>query len=64
MDGVGDLARSVGDGIAGLIGGAFRAFGAVVQGVFGALESLLPGLLLPIVAIALVLVVGWSLIKR
>jgi hypothetical protein len=64
VDGAGDLARSVGDGIAGLIGGAFRAFGAAVQGVFDVLQSLLPGLWLPVVAIALVLVVGWSLIKR
>ena len=46
------------------IGGAFRAFGDAVQGVFGVLQSLLPGLWLPIVAIALVLLVGWSLIKR
>lgn len=64
MDAAGDLVRTLGDGIVGLIGGAFRAFGAAIQGVFGILQSLLPGLWLPVVAFVVLLVVGWSLIKR
>ncbi len=56
--------RTLSDGIVGLIGGAFRAFGAAIQAVFGIFQSLLPGLWLPIVALAVILVVGWSLIKR
>lgn len=64
MNIAGDLLRTLGDGIVGLVGGAFRAFGAAIQAVFGILHSLLPGLWLPVVALAVILIVGWSLIKR
>jgi hypothetical protein len=64
VDIAGDLLRTLGDGIVGLVGGAFRAFGAAVQAVFGILQSLLPGFWLPVVALAVILVVGWSLIRR
>lgn len=64
MDAAGELMRTLSDGIVGLIGGAFRAFGAAIQAVFGVFQSLLPGLWLPVVAFAVLLVVGWSLIKR
>jgi hypothetical protein len=56
--------RTLADGITGLVGGAFRAFGAAVQAVVGIFQSLLPGFWLPVVAVAVLLVVGWSLIKR
>ena len=62
MDAVGGLLQSVGDGVVGLVGGAFRAFGAAIQGVVGALQSVLPGGWLPVVAGAVLLVVAWNLI--
>lgn len=64
MDAVGGLLRGIGDGIVGLVGGAFRAFEAAVQAAFGLLQSLLPGLLLPIVGFVVLIAVAWSLIKR
>jgi hypothetical protein len=64
MDALGGLLQSVGAGITGLVGGAFRAFGDAIQGAVHALQSVLPGFWLPAAAIALVLVVGWTLIKR
>ncbi len=64
MDAAGDLMRTLSDGIVGLVGGAFRAFGAAIQAVFGILQALLPGLWLPIIGFVVLLVVGWSLIKR
>ncbi len=58
------LARAVGDGVAGLVGGAFQAIGAAFRGVFAALQGVLPGLWLPIVVVAVLIVVGWQLAKR
>ena len=61
MDG---LARSVGNGIAGLVGGAFEAIGAGVRGFFHAAEVALPGGLVFVVAFIAVVAGGWLLIKR
>jgi hypothetical protein len=63
VDGIGGLFDSLARAIAGLFGGALRAFGDAVQGVFGVFQSFLPGLWLPAVAIAVVLIVGWRLAK-
>jgi hypothetical protein len=63
VDGIGGLFDSLASAIAGLFGGALRAFGDAVQGVFGVFQSFLPGLWLPAVAIAVVLIVGWRLAK-
>jgi hypothetical protein len=38
--------------------------GAAVNAIFAMLEGILPGLWLPVVGIAVVLAVGWQLIKR
>jgi hypothetical protein len=65
MDDVfGGLARAIGEGITGLVGGAFQAMGAAVNAIFAMLQGILPGLWLPVVAVAVVLTVGWKLIKR
>ena len=61
MDG---LARSVGNGIAGLVGGAFDAIGAALRGIVDALSTALPGGLLPIVVFVLAAIGFWVLIKR
>jgi hypothetical protein len=64
VDGPGGLFQALATAIVGLFGGAVRAFGDAVQGVFGAFQSVLPGLWLPVVAIAVVIFVGWNLARR
>ena len=64
MDIAGNLLQTLGDGIVGLVGGAFRVFGAAIQAAFGIVQSILPGLWLPIVAVVVAIVVFWNLIKR
>ena len=61
MDG---LARSVGNGITGLVGGAFDAIGAALRGIVHSLETALPGGLLAVVVFVVLVVAGWSLAKR
>lgn len=61
MDGLG---RAVGDGISGLIGGALSSIGAAVNGIVSALSTALPAGALPVLAVLLVLVVGWLIIRR
>ena len=70
MDGIGglfrtlaELFRTLAESFVGLFSGVVRAFGDAVQGVFAVFQSLLPGLWLPVVAIVIVLVVGWRLAK-
>ncbi|HSO29396.1 MAG TPA: hypothetical protein VLS28_12730 [Candidatus Sulfomarinibacteraceae bacterium] len=64
MDIAGDLLQTLADGIVGLVGGAFRVFGAAIQTVFDVVQSILPGLWLPVVAVVVAIVVFWNLIKR
>jgi hypothetical protein len=59
-----ELGRTVGDGITGLVGGAFEVIGDALRGIVAAGERALPGGLLWVV-VFLVLVVGaWTLAKR
>jgi len=60
----GGLIRAIGGGISSLVGGAFEALGGAANGIFNALHALLPGFWLPVVAVAVVIAVGWQLIKR
>lgn len=61
MDG---LARAIGDGISGLVGGALTSIGAALAGIVRALETALPAGALPVLAILAALVVGWRLVRR
>ena len=61
MDG---LARSVGDGITGLVAGAFAAIGAALRGIVAAGEQALPGGLLWAVVFVLLVAGAWTLAKR
>lgn len=63
MDGIGGLFNTLASAVTGLFSGMVRAFGDAVQGVFNAFQSALPGLWLPAVGIAIVLIVGWRLAK-
>jgi hypothetical protein len=60
----GDLIRTVGDGISGLVVGAIGAIGAGISTIINALEAALPGPLFPIVVIGtIVLLVTWLIRK-
>ena len=61
MDG---LARSIGDGITGLVGGALTAIGGALSGILDALATALPAGVLPVLGIALVVVILWRIIKH
>jgi hypothetical protein len=61
MDG---FARSIGDGITGLVGGALTAIGGALSGILDALATALPSGALPVLGIALVVVILWRIIRR
>ena len=60
----GDLIRTVGDGISGLVVGAIGAIGTGISTIVKTLQAVLPGPLLPIVVVGTsVLFVTWLLRK-
>jgi fructose-specific phosphotransferase system IIC component len=61
MDG---FARSIGDVIAGLMGGALSAIGQALSGMVDALSAALPAGVLPVLGIGLVAVILWRVIRR
>jgi hypothetical protein len=61
MDG---LARSVGNGITGVVGGAFDAIGNGLRGMVDAGNRSLPGGLFFVLIFVVVVLVGWNLAKR
>jgi hypothetical protein len=61
MDG---FARSIGDGITGLVGGALTGIGGTLSGILDALATALPAGALPVLGIALVVVILWRIIRR
>lgn len=64
MNIAGDLLGGIGRGIVGLVEGALRALGAAFGGVIHALGSALPGPWLLVVAVAVIVLVVWSVFKR
>lgn len=61
MDG---LVRSVGNGITGLVSGAFDAIGGALRGIVASLNAALPGGMLAAVVFVVLVVVAWNFIKR
>jgi hypothetical protein len=61
MDGLG---QAVGNGITGLIAGAFDAIGSVLRGMVNAGNQALPNGLFWLLLFAALLIGGWTLIKR
>jgi hypothetical protein len=57
-------ARSVGNGITGLVAGAFDAIGAALRGIVAAVERALPNGLLWAVIFVLLVAGAWTLAKR
>ena len=61
MDGLG---RAVGDGITGLVAGAFDVIGSTLRGMVEAGNRVLPGGLFIALVFVIVLFVGWNLARR
>jgi hypothetical protein len=59
-----DLGRTVGNGITGLVGGAFDAIGDAVRGIVAAGERALPNGLLWAVVFVVLVIGAWTLAKR
>jgi Flp pilus assembly pilin Flp len=59
-----DLGRSVGNGISGLVGGAFEAIGAALRGIVAEGERVLPNGLLWAVIFVVLVIGAWTLAKR
>jgi hypothetical protein len=59
-----DLGRTVGNGISGLVGGAFEAIGAALRGIVAEGERVLPNGLLWAVLFVVLLIGAWTLAKR
>ena len=64
MNVAGDLLQSIAGGISGLVGGAIGAIVAAFGTVVHALQSVLPGPLLPIVAGLLAITFLWWLFRH
>ena len=61
MDG---FLHTIGNGISGLVSGAFAVIGATLRGMVNALDSALPGGLLLAVVFVILVVAAWQLAKR
>jgi len=61
---MGGLAQSVGNGITGMVSGAFEFIGSSLRGIVQAAEVALPGGMLFVVAFFVLMFVGWNLIRR
>lgn len=64
MGPAGDLARSIGEGISGLVAGSISAIGAGVGSMVGALQTALPGPLFPIVVGGAIVLIAWWVLRR
>jgi Flp pilus assembly pilin Flp len=61
MDGLG---QAVGNGIVGLVGGAFDAIGGVLRGMVNAGNQVLPNGLFWVIIFVVLVAGGWTLAKR
>ncbi len=61
---MGDLVRSLGNGISNLIQNAFDAIGDALRGVLDSFESIVPFPLSLLVLAVVVAAIGWVLVKR
>jgi hypothetical protein len=61
---VDSLGRSIGNGISGLMAGAFDAIGAALRGIVDAGERALPNGLLWAIVFVVLLIGAWTLAKR
>ena len=59
-----DLGQTVGNGITGLVSGAFEAIGAALRGIVAAGERALPNGLLWAVVFVMLVIGAWTLARR
>jgi hypothetical protein len=59
-----DLGRTVGNGITGLVSGAFEAIGAALRGIIAEGERVLPNGLLWAVIFVVLVIGAWTFAKR
>lgn len=64
LNAMGGLIDSVGNGITGLVAGAFDAIGAALRGIVNAGNQVLPGGLLWVVVFVALVATAWTLAKR
>jgi hypothetical protein len=60
----GDLIRTVGDGISGLVVGAIGAIGTGISTIIRTLQALLPGPLFPLVIGGTAVLFVWWLLRK
>jgi len=56
--------QSIGNGISGLVAGAFAVIGQTLRGMVNALDTALPGGLLLAVVFVILVVAAWQLARR
>ena len=61
---MGDFARTIGQGISGLVGGSIAAIGGAIGAIIGQLQTWLPGPLFPIIVGGVVVLVVWWLLRK
>jgi hypothetical protein len=64
LNGMDGLGQAVGNGITGLVGGAFDAIGGVLRGMVNAGNQALPNGLFWVVIFVVLLAGAWTLVKR
>jgi hypothetical protein len=60
----GDLAKAIGEGISGLVAGSIAAISAGIGTMVGALQTVLPGPLFPIVVGGVIVLIAWWVLRR
>lgn len=61
---MGDFIGSIGNGIAGLVGGAFEVIGSTLRGMVASADAALPGGMLALVVFVALVATAWTLAKR
>ena len=61
---MGDFIQSIGNGIAGLVGGAFEVIGSTLRGMVASADAALPGGMLALVVFVALVATAWTLAKR
>lgn len=61
---MGDFIQAIGNGISGLVGGAFDVIGGTLRGMVESGNAALPGGLLALVVFVVLVVLAWNLARR
>jgi uncharacterized membrane protein YeaQ/YmgE (transglycosylase-associated protein family) len=61
---MGDFARTIGEGISGLVGGSVAAIASAIGTIVRTLQTSLPGPLFPLVVGAVIVLFLWWLFRR